>query len=64
MHLEHLLCTIPLKMRALFRHERVEQEPDEELPARGLCGKERTAPPGATSGVSNKARRSAGTCAG
>ena len=63
MRLEHLLCTIPLKIRALFR-QRVEQEPDEELPARGLCRKERTAPPGATSGVSKKARRSAGTCPG
>lgn len=51
MRLEHLLCTIPLKMRALFRHERVAQELDEELPA-------------ATSGVSNRTRRSAGTCAG
>jgi hypothetical protein len=29
--LEHLLYTIPLKLRSLFRRQRVEQELDEEL---------------------------------
>lgn len=31
MRLEHLLYTIPLKLRSLFRRQRVEQELDEEL---------------------------------
>lgn len=64
MCLEHLLYTIPLKLRSLSRRQRVRQEPDEELPARGLSRREHTAPPGAISGVSNKASRSAGTCGG
>jgi macrolide transport system ATP-binding/permease protein len=31
MRLEHWLCTIPLRLRSLFRRGRVEQELDEEL---------------------------------
>jgi hypothetical protein len=75
MRVEHVLYMIPLKLRALFRRQRVEQELDEELRdhfqrrmeenlARGLSRRRRTAPPGALSGSSNKARRGAGTCAG
>jgi hypothetical protein len=61
MHLEHWFYTMPLKPRSRIRRQRVEQELDEELPARGLRGKEHTAPPGTISGVSNKAEER--TCA-
>jgi hypothetical protein len=74
MRLEQLLYTIPLRVRSLFRRQRVEQEPVEELPyhfqrkieknlARGLSREEAHRAARRDFGCSSKARRSPGTCA-
>jgi len=65
MRLKHLLYTVSQRMRSLFRRQRVEQELGEELHDHFQRQRRKpTAAADAISGLSNKARRSAGTCAG
>lgn len=75
MRLKHFLYTIPLRLRSLLGRRRVEREPDEELQDRFSAKDGAKPPPRPEQGGSaprraarfwgsNKARRSAGTCAG